>query len=125
MHPFFNGEDEWQEQGERNEGKCGDNDKCLTGADGAIRLRPNRATPTSTEIAKLDRPPINDGGTTDGRARKTGLSVSEYTSRARGRLKRAVDVKRDGLVMACHGQLSRLDVASKQGFNSQSARLAV
>lgn len=66
-HLVFEGDKKWQEQGERNESE----DKCLTGAVRAIRLRPNRATPTaSIEISKLDSRPITDGGTTYGGAEK-------------------------------------------------------
>jgi hypothetical protein len=63
----FDREEKRQEQGEHNESDEDSNlnRKCLTRAVGAIiRLRPNRATPASVEIAKLDWPPINDAGPT-------------------------------------------------------------
>jgi hypothetical protein len=72
---FFDRENKRQEQGECNENE---GNKCLKGGVPAIRLRPNRATPASVEIAKLDRVPINDGGTRYGGAKNVFIvSTSE------------------------------------------------
>ena len=53
-----------REQGKHDENKCSDNSRCPA-ADRVhtVRLRPNWATATTLDIAELDHPPINDGGT--------------------------------------------------------------